>query len=85
MVHIANHANTFDEASRSLREALAEIEGVSEETLERIDFISQPRTDAPPPHDEERHEVYNRLVLLALSEATLEAQKVKAKPVKAKA
>ena len=59
--------------SASLRAALGEIEGVSPEALERIEFISHPRTDCPP-QDEERHAVYNRLVLLTLAETALARQ-----------
>jgi hypothetical protein len=82
MVHIGNHVAIFDEASASLRGALGELEGVSDETLERIDYISQPRTDCPPPQDEERHAVYNRLVLLALAENALAGQQVGATKAK---
>lgn len=67
-------ASTFDDASVRLRQVLGKLEEaklVSPETLERIDFVSYPRTDCPPPHDVERHAVYNRLVLLALAEASL--------------
>jgi hypothetical protein len=74
MVQIRNHAGIFDEASTSLRGALGELEGVSSETLERLDVISYPRTDCAPPQDEERHAVYNRLVLLALAENALTRQ-----------
>jgi hypothetical protein len=74
MVHISNHTAIFDEASASLRAALGELQGVSSETLERIDYVSQPRTDCPPPQDEERDAVYNRLVLLALAENALARQ-----------
>lgn len=71
MPQITTHGTTFDEASANLRGVLDKLEGVSPETLERIDFISHPRTDCPPPHDEERHAVYERLVLLALAENAL--------------
>jgi hypothetical protein len=73
-VHIVTHAAAFDEASTSLRGVLGELEGVSPETLERIDFISHPRTDCPPPQDDERNLIYNRLVLLALAENALARQ-----------
>jgi hypothetical protein len=75
MVHISNHGALFDGASASLRGVLGELEGVSPETLAQLDFISQPRTDCPPPQDDERHAVYNRLVLLALAENALEKQR----------
>ncbi len=63
------NAALFDEASGKLRGIIEELPGVSEETLEAIDWISQPRTDCPPPQDTERHEVFNRLVLAAFGEA----------------
>jgi len=75
MVDILNHGGLFDETSGKLRETLGVLAGVEPETLRRIDFISQPRTDAPPPHDNERDAVFTRLVLLALSEASLDRQK----------
>jgi hypothetical protein len=74
MVHVSTHGALFDGASANLRGVLGELEGVSPETLERIDYISQPRTDCPPPQDEERNVVYNRLVLLALAENALARQ-----------
>ena len=45
---------------------------VSPEPLWHIDFISDPRTDCPPLQDDERHALYNRLILLALAESALE-------------
>jgi hypothetical protein len=60
-------------ASASLRAAFGELEGVSPETLGRIDFISHPRTYCPPlQDDDERHAVHNHLVLLTVAEPALE-------------
>ncbi len=67
-------ASTFDEASKKLRGILDELDGVSPETLERIDHIAYPRTDCPPPQDDQSTLVYERLVLLALAESTLARQ-----------
>ena len=69
------YATTFDGASGRLREILEDLGGISEETLEAIDWISQPRSDCPPPQDAQRHAVFNRLVLLALAEAELHRQR----------
>jgi hypothetical protein len=67
-------SSVFDETSVKLRAILEELDGISEETLQRIDHISYPRTDCPPPQDEQSTVVYERLVLLALAEATRGAQ-----------
>jgi hypothetical protein len=65
----------LDGSSARLREVLGQLEGVSPETLERIDRVSRPSGDGPIPHDPNYVMAYNRLVLLALAEATAEAQK----------
>jgi hypothetical protein len=39
----------LDGSSTRLREVLGELEGVSEETLERIDHVSRPSGDGPVP------------------------------------
>lgn len=80
MVDILNHGALFDETSGKLRETLGVLAGVEPETLRRLDHLSYPRTDTPPPHNEEATLVYQRLVLLALSEAALARQKAGAYP-----
>ena len=47
---------------------LGELEGVSEETLERIDHVSRPSADGPVPRYPQDVMLYERLVLLALAE-----------------
>jgi hypothetical protein len=73
----------IDGTSAQLREVLGGLEGVSEETLARIDHLSRPTKDGPIPHDPKRVMLYERLVLLALAEATLESQKKQSKKTKA--
>jgi hypothetical protein len=72
MVRFANtlHGQTYDATQTRLREILTDLEGVSEETLEQIEHISRPTGDGPAPHDEGVVVLYERLVLLALAEAT---------------
>jgi hypothetical protein len=74
----------IDGTSAQLREVLGELEGVSEETLARIDHLSRPTKDGPIPRDPKRVMLYDRLVLLALSEAvaTLQSQKKQSKKTK---
>jgi hypothetical protein len=64
----------LDGSSTQLREILGELEGVSEETLERIDHISRPSGDGPVPRFPEDVMLYERLVLLALAENALAGQ-----------
>jgi hypothetical protein len=73
----------LDGSSKQLRELLDELEGVSEETLERIDFVSRPTKDGPIPRFPDEVQLYERLVLLALTEASLHGQRAKAKKAKA--
>lgn len=61
----------LDGSSTRLREVLGELSGVSQETLERIDHVSRPTGDGPIPRDPEAVMLYERLVLLALAEASL--------------
>ncbi len=61
----------LDGSSTRLREVLGETDGVSQETLERIDHVSRPTGDGPIPRDPESVMLYERLVLLALAEASL--------------
>lgn len=72
----------LDGSSSRLREILGELEGVSEETLERIDHVSRPTKDGPVPRHPEDVMLYQRLVLLALAEATLEGQHSKSRAKK---
>jgi hypothetical protein len=65
----------LDGSSARLREILGELEGASPEILERIDRFSRPSGDGPPPHNRDATILYERLVLLALAEATAAAQK----------
>ena len=64
----------LDGSSARLREVLGELEGVSEETLERIDRVSRPTGDGPIPRFPQDVMLYERLVLLALGESTLAKQ-----------
>ena len=73
----------LDGSSKQLRELLDELEGVSEETLERIDFVSRPTKDGPIPRFPDEVQLYERLVLLALTEASLHGQRARAKKAKA--
>ena len=58
----------LDGSSAQLRELLGELEGVSEETLEKIDRVSRPSGDGPVPRFREDVMLYNRLVMLAFAE-----------------
>jgi hypothetical protein len=64
----------LDGSSTRIREVLGELEGVSEETLERIDHVSRPSGDGPVPRFPEDVMLYERLVLLALAENALAKQ-----------
>jgi hypothetical protein len=64
----------LDSSSTRIREVVGELEGVSEETLERIDHVSRPSGDGPVPRYPEDVMLYERLVLLALTEAQLSSQ-----------
>jgi hypothetical protein len=64
----------LDGSSAQLRKVLGELEGVSEETLERIDHVSRPSGDGPVPRYERDVVLYERLVLLALAENALARQ-----------
>jgi hypothetical protein len=66
----------LDESGVGIRKILGELEGVSEETLRRIDEISRPVESGagPIPHDPQAVMVYDRLVLLALAEGQLRSQ-----------
>jgi hypothetical protein len=64
----------LDGSSTRLREVLGELEGVSEETLERIDRVSRPSGDGPIARFPEDVMLYERLVLLALAENALAKQ-----------
>lgn len=65
----------LDGTSVRLREVLGELEGVSPETLERIDRVSRPSGDGPVAHNPKDVMLYDRLVLLALAEAEHHRQK----------
>ncbi len=64
----------LDGSSTRLREVLDELEGVSTETLERIDQVSRPSGDGPIPRFPQDVMLYERLVLLALAENALASQ-----------
>ena len=64
----------LDGSSIRLREVLGELEGVSEETLERIDHVSRPSGDGPVPRNPQDVMLYERLVLLALAKNALARQ-----------
>jgi len=66
----------LDGSSTRLREVLGELEGVSEEALERIDHVSRPTGDGPIPRFPQDVMLYERLVLLALAENALARQQV---------
>ena len=68
----------LDGSSTHLREVLGELEGVSEETLGRIDHVSRPSGDSPVARYERDVMLYERLVLLALAESALARQQVPA-------
>jgi hypothetical protein len=68
MVSIRIFGSWLDDSSIRLREVLGELEGVSEETLERIDHVSRPSGDGPIPRYPQDVMLYERLVLLALTE-----------------
>jgi hypothetical protein len=72
----------FDGASKHLRENLGALKGVSEETLRKIDHISRPTGDGPAPHHQEATLVYERLVVLALTENALAMQQAGATKAK---
>ena len=67
ILHVGNVA-TFDEASGKLRGILEDLPGVGQRTLTQKDFFSAPRNDCQPHQRQKEHEVFNRLVLLALAE-----------------
>ena len=64
----------LDGSSTRLREVLGELEGVSEETLERIDHVSRPTSAGPIPRFPQDVMLCEQLVLLALTEDTLGRQ-----------
>jgi len=64
----------LDGSSTRIREILGELEGVSEEALERIDHVSRPTGDGPVPRFPDGVMLYERLVLLALAENALARQ-----------
>jgi hypothetical protein len=64
----------LDGSSTRIREVLGELEGVSEETLGRIDRVSRPTGDGPVPRFPQDVMLYDRLVLLALAESALGRQ-----------
>jgi hypothetical protein len=76
MVSTRIFGSWLDDSSTQLREVLGELEGVSEETLERIDHVSRPSGDGPVPRYERDVMLYERLVLLALAENALARQHV---------
>ena len=53
---------------------LGELEGVSSETLERIDYVSRPSGDGPIARFPQDVMLYERLVLLVLAEHALARQ-----------
>ena len=64
----------LDGSSTRIREVLGELEGVSEETLERIDHVSRPSGDGPISRYPQDVMLYERLVLVALAENALARQ-----------
>jgi hypothetical protein len=50
----------LDGSSAQLRELLGELEGVSEETLRRIDRVSRPTKDGPVPRYPQDVMLYDR-------------------------
>jgi hypothetical protein len=74
MVSTRIFGSWLDGSSTRLREVLGELEGVSEETLERIDHVSRPSGDGPIPRYPQDVMLYERLVLLALVENALARQ-----------
>jgi hypothetical protein len=64
----------LDGSSVELRELLGELEGVSEETLRRIDHVSRPTKDGPIPRFPQDVMLYDRLVMLAFAEHLASAQ-----------
>jgi hypothetical protein len=74
MVSQRIYTEWLDGSSTQLREVLGELEGVSEETLERIDRVSLPSGDGPIPRFPQNVMLYERLVLLALAENALARQ-----------
>jgi hypothetical protein len=76
MVRFTNslHGQNYDATQTRLREILADLEGVSDETIEQIERISHPSGDGPAPHDDGVVVLYERLVLLALAENALARQ-----------
>jgi hypothetical protein len=75
----------LDGSSARLREVLGELEGVSEETLERIDHVSRPSGDGPIARFPQDVMLYERLVLLALAENALAKQQTSSAPKARKA
>jgi hypothetical protein len=65
----------LDGSSAQLRELLDELEGVSEETLRRIDYVSRPSKDGPVPRFPQDVMLYDRLVMLAFAEHLAAQQK----------
>ena len=65
----------LDGSSAQLRELLGELEGVSEETLRRIDRVSRPSMDGPVPRHPNDVMLYDRLVMLAFAEHLSTTQK----------
>ena len=76
MVSTRIFGSWLDESSIQLREVLGDLEGVSEETLERIDHVSRPSGDGPIPRYPQDVMLYERLVLLALAENALARQQM---------
>jgi hypothetical protein len=74
MVSTRIFGSWLDGSSTQLREVLGKLEGVSEETLERIDHVSRPSGDGPIPRYPQDVMLYERLVLLALAENALASQ-----------
>jgi hypothetical protein len=65
----------LDNSSARLRELLGELEGVSEETLRRIDRVSRPTGDGSIPRLPQDVMLYDRLVMLAFAEHLVAQQK----------
>ncbi len=68
----------LDGSSTQLREVLGDLEGVSEETLERIAYVSRPSGHGPIARIPQDVMLFERLVLLALAENALARQQVPA-------